>query len=257
MERGPRQQEIDSAQAEVELAESELSLANVRYARAETLLAQNALSREEYDRATTELQVARARVQVRKDALALLHEGTRQEDIDAARAQLDEAKQAWQLKQNGYRVEEIAEAEAAVKAATAAEDVIQRQIGELQIVAPVDGTIEAVDLQPGDLVGAGAPVISIMDTSHLWIRAYVPENRLDLHIGDEVPIRVDSYPDDQFLGRVTFVARQAEFTPGNVQTPEERSKQVFRTKITLVNGLDRLRPGMSADVWLDRDVPHE
>ena len=61
LERGPRQQEIDSAQAEVELAESELSLATIRQRRAETLLAQNAVSREEYDRLNTELQVARAR----------------------------------------------------------------------------------------------------------------------------------------------------------------------------------------------------
>ena len=141
--------------------------------------------------------------------------------------------------------------------ASAAEAAIRRQIEELRIVAPVEGTIEAVELRPGDLVGAGTPVISIMDTSHLWIRAYVPENRLDLHIGDQVPIRVDSYPDDTFQGRISFVARQAEFTPGNIQTPEERSKQVFRTKITLLDGLDRLRPGMSADIWLDKDAPDE
>ena len=257
LQNGPRQQEIDSATAELELAESEVELATARHRRADSLLAQRAVSREEYDAATTELRVARSRAQVKRDALALLNEGTRKEDIDEARARLEEAREAWKLKKNGYRAEDIAAAMAAVEGAAAAERVIQRQLDELRIVAPVDGTIEAVELQPGDLVGVNAPVISIMDTSHLWIRAYVPENRLRLQIGDEVPISVDSYPGDQFQGRITFVARQAEFTPGNVQTPEERSKQVFRIKVTLLDGLDRLRPGMSADVWLDKGKPHE
>ena len=64
-----------------------------------------------------------------------------------------------------------------------------------------------------------------------------------------MPVTLDASP-GRFEGEVTFIARQAEFTPSNVQTPEERSKQVFRVKVTLREGLDRLRPGMSADVWL-------
>jgi multidrug resistance efflux pump len=188
---------------------------------------------------------------VKSDALALLNEGTRSEEIAEARARLAEAEHAWQLLQGGYRPEEIAEARAAVDAATAAVEAGRRQLDELRIVAPLDGTVEAVELQPGDLVGANAPVISLMDTLHLWVRAYVPENRLNLGIGQELPITVDSFPHERFRGRITFIARQAEFTPGNVQTPEERSKQVFRVKLTLLDGLDRLLPGMSADVWLD------
>ncbi len=161
------------------------------------------------------------------------------------------------LRNAGYRLEEIAEAKAGLAAAVAAEQVIRQQIDELKIVAPVDGTIEAVDLQPGDLVSGNAPAISIMDTSRFWVRAYVPENRLNLQIDQQVPITVDSYPEQRFRGRITFIVREAEFTPGNVQTPEERSKQVFRIKVTLLDGLDRLRPGMSADVWLDEALPDE
>jgi multidrug resistance efflux pump len=257
LEHGPRQQEIDAAVAELELAQSELELAQTRHQRAETLLAQRAISQEQYDAAATELRVARSRVKVRQDTLALLREGTRKEDIDEARAQLEQATQAWRLQQRGYRTEEIAEAAAAVQAATAAAAAIDRQLDELRILAPVDGTIEAVELQPGDLVPAGAPVISMIDTSRLWVRAYVPENWLHLQLGDQLPIRVSSYPDEPFLGRITFIARQAEFTPGNVQTPEERSKQVFRIKVTLLSGSDRLRPGMSADIWLDQPSPRQ
>lgn len=249
---GPRKEEIDAATAELELAESELELATIRHQRAETLVGRLAVSREEYDEATTQLRVARSRHQVKESALKLLTEGTRPEDIAEARAQLEEAREAWKLMKNGYRAEDIAEATAAVNASKAAEKVIERQLDELRITAPGNGMIEAVELQPGDLVGINTPVISIMDTSRLWIRAYVPENRLNLKIGEMVPIGVDSFPGEKFTGRITFVARQAEFTPGNVQTPEERSKQVFRIKVDLVEGLDRLRPGMSADVWLDR-----
>ena len=69
-------------------------------------------------------------------------------------------------------------------------------------------------------------------------------------VGDAVKVTVDSYPNEQFAGRVSFLSRQAEFTPGNVQTPEDRSKQVFRIKVDIESGRERLRPGMSADVWL-------
>jgi multidrug resistance efflux pump len=106
-------------------------------------------------------------------------------------------------------------------------------------------------LQPGDLVFANAPAVSLIDMQRVWVRAYVPEDRLDLALGDRLPVTVDSYPGKRFTGEITFISRQAEFTPSNVQTPEERSKQVFRVKVTLVDGLDQLRPGMAADVWLE------
>lgn len=251
LEHGPRQQEIAAAEARVRLADSELQLAREQLARTERLIARNAATQEEYDEDATNLRVARSTLEVRQEELALLREGTRQEQIDAAKAQLEEARQAWLLRQHGYRAEEVAQAEAAVRAAQAALEAIDQQVGELTITAPVDAVVEAVDLQPGDLVSPNAPVLSLMETSRMWVRAYVPENRLNLEVGQELPVTVDSFPGDRFRGHVSFVSRQAEFTPSNVQTPEERSKQVFRIRVTLDEGLDRLRPGMSADVWLN------
>jgi len=84
----------------------------------------------------------------------------------------------------------------------------------------------------------------------MWVRAYVPENHLHVKTGEEVEVQIDSFPGRIFKGEIVFVARQAEFTPANVQTPEERSKQVFRIKVKLTDGLDVLRPGMAADVVL-------
>lgn len=106
-----------------------------------------------------------------------------------------------------------------------------------------------MELRPGDLVGAGAPVMSMFDTSELWVRSYLPAD-VHLVVGQELPVTVDGFRDERFRGEVTFIASEAEFTPMNVQTPEDRAKQVFRIKVMLREGFDRLRPGMLADVWL-------
>ncbi|MBS0203593.1 MAG: HlyD family efflux transporter periplasmic adaptor subunit [Planctomycetes bacterium] len=248
---GPRKEDISAAKSQLELAQAQLSLSMLKHRRTEELFAKKTTTQEEMDQANTELRVARATVDSQREGLLKLENGTRPEELAEAKAQLEEARQIWLLRQNGSRVEEIAEAEAAVESASAAMKAIQRQLDELAIKAPADGKVEAIDLRPGDLVGANAPVISVMDLSQLWVRAYVPENRLSLKVGDSVKISVDSFPGELFAATITFVSRQAEFTPGNVQTPEERSKQVFRIKVTLeAAGGDRLRPGMAADVWL-------
>ncbi len=177
--------------------------------------------------------------------------GTRPEEIAAAKAQLDEAQQAWLLEQNGYRAEDVAQTKAALESAQAALRAMDEQIGELTITAPLDAVVEAVDLRPGDMVTANAPVLSLTDISRLWVRVYVPENHLDLKLDEKVWVTIDSYPGRRFGGHISFIARQGEFTPSNVQTPEERSKQVFRVRVTLDEGLEELRAGMSADVWLE------
>jgi multidrug resistance efflux pump len=251
LKNGPRPQEIAAAEARVRLAEAELVLAQENMNRLERLVPRNAATKEELDEAVTALRVARASLEVRQQELALLNEGTRPEQIAAARAQLEEAHQQWLLRKNGYRPEDISQARAAVESAKAALAAVDEQLEELNVIAPLKAVVEAVDLRPGDMISPNAPVLSLMDTSRLWVRAYVPENELDLRVDEPVPVTVDSFPNTRFRGHTSYVARQAEFTPSNVQTPEERSKQVFRIHVTLDEGLDRLRPGMAADVWLE------
>jgi len=251
LKNGPRQQEIEAAKAEVDLAKAEQELAQEVYDRTAGLVKQGASTQEALDRATKERAAAAERVKARQEQLDLLLQGTRDEEIAMADARMREQEQATLLMKNGYRDQQIAEAYSAMKAAESALAAIDQQLEELKVHAPSTGTIEAVDLQVGDLVSANAPVVSMIDTQSLWVRAYVPEDQLDINLGQQVPITVDSYPNETFTGEITFIARQAEFTPGNVQTPEERSKQVFRIKVTLVEGHDRLRAGMAADVWLE------
>lgn len=250
--KGPRDEDIAAAEKQLELAQAQWKLAKLKQDRVEALFAKQAATPDDFDQAKSEFRVAQAQVDTRQEEFNKLKKGTREEELDEAKAQLEQARQSWLLQQNGFRDEEKAAAKAAVEAASGAVKAIEKQLEELVIKAPVDGTIEAVELQPGDLLAANAPAISLMDTSHLWVRAYLPENRLTVKVGDAVDVTVDSYPHEKFAGSVSFVARQAEFTPGNVQTPDDRAKQVFRIKVNLEAGLDRLRPGMSADVWLEK-----
>ena len=248
---GPREQELATSRKWVELAEAQRGLARLQETRARDLHESGVGTAEVLDRAVTSMRVAEATLAVRREEFALLEEGTRTEEIAAARAAFAEADAALGLAERGYRDEEIEKARAGVAAAESGLAAIDRSLEELAIRSPVAGIVEAITLRPGDLVAANTPALSLLDPSRLWVRAYVPENRLTLTIGQEVSLRIDPFPDETFRGRVSFIAREAEFTPGNVQTPEERSKQVFRIKVDLVDGLERLRPGMSADVVLE------
>lgn len=248
---GPRPLELSIARDVVAQAEAELTKAQKDFARVKKLFDQGQAAEEEMDEVTCRLAVAEASAARARDELGLLEEGTRAEDVAEAQARLAEAAQTLALLEAGSRTEDIAEAEAQVAAAQAAVAVIEQQRLELIVTAPVECVVEAVDLRPGDLVGANAPVIALTDSSELWVRAFVPEDRLDLQLGQKLAVRVDSFPQRRFAGHISYISRAAEFTPSNVQTPEERSKQVFRVKVVLDEGRDVLRAGMSADVFLE------
>ncbi|MGE5193300.1 MAG: HlyD family secretion protein [Deltaproteobacteria bacterium] len=244
------EEDIAAAEANLQLAQAQFELSQLTYSRTEALFAKKNASQSDMDQAASELRVARASVRVREEELAKLTR-TRPIDIREAEAKREEARQEWLLRDHGYRKEEKARAKAAVEAAQAALEAIDRQLEELTVRAPAEGVIDAVDLRPGDLVGANAAAITMIEKGRMWVRAYVPENHLDIGTDQQVAVTVDSLPKARFKARVIFVSRQAEFTPGNVQTPEERSKQVFRIKVLLEEGLDVLRAGMTADVWFD------
>ncbi len=248
---GPRALEIQIAEDRVALAEADMTKAQFDYDRILRLREVGQASDEEIQTVTRGRSAAESNLAVARSQLALLHEGTRAEEIAEARAALAEAEQSLALLVAGPRSEEIAEAEALVEAAKAEAAAVQQQVDELTVSAPFDGVVEAFDLDPGDLVAPGAPIASLLDLSILWVRAYVPESRLSLKIGQEVSLRVDAFQDRRFSGKISFIAREGEFTPSNIQTAEERSKQMFRIKVDLVEGLDVLRPGMAADVYFE------
>ncbi len=248
---GPRPREIEIARDKLQVALANLQLAEVQHKRMAETAAGGSTSQSELDRANRELKSAQAQHQSAENDLKLLEEGTRAEEIAEARASLAEADAALKLIEAGYRKEDIDQSAARAAAAEAQVATIQVQLDELNVKAPTTCVVEAVDLRPGDLIAANAPALALLDTSRLWVRTYIPEARLGrLKLGQHVPIRVDGFPDRRFQGTITFLATSAEFTPRNVQTPEQRSKQVFRAKISLEPSTD-LRVGVMADVLLD------
>lgn len=131
---------------------------------------------------------------------------------------------------------------------------INAQLAEMQVIAPTDSILEVLNVKVGDVLPAGGllyrEVATLLLPQQMWVRVYVPEPWLGLiKAGDRVRVRVDSFADKDFNGTVEQVNRQAEFTPRNVQTAEERIRQVFGVKIRLPNNEDKLRAGMAADVY--------
>lgn len=239
---------LNIARAELELAESE-------FERVKGLRAEASAAKVEFDKAVRELKRSRAQVAAAEQELALMEEGTRKEELAEAAAALAEAEAAVQLAEHGFRAEEIAQAAAQVASGQAQVDALRTQIEELTVVSPCECVVEGISLRPGDLVAANAPAVSLLDLTRLWVRTYVPEERLgEIRLGQRVPLRVDGIPGRRFAGTVTFLATDGEFTPRNIQTPEERGKQVFRAKITLEESVELLRVGMGADVLFDESV---
>ena len=127
---------------------------------------------------------------------------------------------------------------------------IEAQLKEMQVVAPAESVLEVLTVKVGDVLPPNGEVATLLLPQHLWVRVYVPETWLGkIKLGEQIHLRVDSFPGKDFPGFVEQINRQAEFTPRNVQTVEDRIKQVFGVKIRLPNDDDRLRAGMAADVY--------
>ena len=127
---------------------------------------------------------------------------------------------------------------------------IDAQLKEMQVIAPAESVLEVLSVKVGDVLPPNGEVATLLLSQHLWVRVYVPETWLGkIKLGEQVRVRVDSFPGKDFPGVVEQVNRQAEFTPRNVQTVGDRIKQVFGVKVRLPYNDDRLRAGMAADIY--------
>ncbi|MCB9757316.1 MAG: HlyD family efflux transporter periplasmic adaptor subunit [Candidatus Omnitrophica bacterium] len=120
-----------------------------------------------------------------------------------------------------------------------------------QIVAPIDGVVLVKVHEVGEVVAAGLPVVVIGDRQSLWVKIYVPEGQVNkIKMGQAARLSFDGLK-ETFRGQVSFIASQAEFTPRNVQTAEERITQTFAVKVTLKDAPQYLRPGVAVDVSIE------
>ena len=219
-----------SAQADVDAAESELRSTSEDVTRFEGLLQSNAGSRKQRDDAVTRRDVAAARV-------------------TAARERARAAAEAVARLRAGARAEEIAGARARVAAAEAQIATLQKNVADAVLTAPVAGLVTAKLADAGEMVAPRTPVAAITDMDHAWANVYVDEPVVPrLRLGQPVTLVTDA--GQRLQGSITFISPKAEFTPRNVQTADERSKLVYRIKVTVDNREGVLKPGMPVEAEL-------
>ena len=161
--------------------------------------------------------------------------------VDVARAQLDAYRAA-------ASPEQLKVARARVGQAQATLDALQAQRQEWVILAPVRGTVLSHAVHAGEVIAPGAALLSIADLSQVKLTVYVAENRLgEIALNQKVSVTADAFPGRTFEGRVTHIADQAQYTPRNVATKEERVNTVYAVEVVLANGEGLLKPGMPAD----------
>lgn len=214
---GPRAQEIEAAKNDWESLAAQLRFELVELQRQRTLYEQHTISKSDFDRQVSRTSSLEQSTAAAKQRYDLLVAGTRPERIEQARAQLAET---------------------------------ETQLEETRILAPGHTVLETLSVKVGDVLPANREVATLLYPDYLWIRVYVPETWLGyIHLGQEVEVRVDSFPNERFPGIVEQINRQAEFTPRNVQTVQDRVRQVYGVKLRLPNRRDLLRAGMAADVF--------
>jgi multidrug resistance efflux pump len=195
-----------------------------------------------------DIEATRAEVNAARQNLLLLLRGARQEDIRAAEARVRQAKSALDALRAGTRVEEIRQAQAAERSTRATALGSRTTLEERILRAPQDGIIERVQAAVGDLIPPGASVIRMTDPADIWLRVYVPEAMLaKINLDSPVELLVDGVP-ERLPARIESIATQGEFTPANLQTPDERGKQVFAVRLRLIKPDMRVKAGMSASV---------
>jgi HlyD family secretion protein len=258
LEAGSRKQQIISAEAAVQAANAEVTRTERDLARADRLLQTNSIPQENYDRAKTAFNVATQQAREAAEQLGLVREGPRQEQIEQVRAARNQAKAQYDMVKTGARKEDIDQARARVEQAKAALELAQTRLGYATIMAPMAGVVLSKNIEPGEYVAPGTPVITVGDLEDVWLRAYIPENQLGrVKVGQKARVTTDTYPGKSYEGRISFISQEAEFTPKNVQTEKERVKLVYRVKIDLANPSMELKPGMPADAEIVLDAAEQ
>jgi multidrug resistance efflux pump len=170
------------------------------------------------------------------------------EQVKVAEARVAEAGAALALVKAGAREEQVAMARAQLRRAEAAVQVIEAQLAKMVLTAPRDGLVAERPVHPGEMAVSGATLLTLADLDRVKLKVYIPEDRIgQVRIGQKVLVQVDSYPGQDYQGTVTYISSEAEFTPKNVQTKEDRVNTVFAVKVSLDNAHHDLKPGMPAD----------
>jgi HlyD family secretion protein len=220
--------QVAPAQADVAAADADLAAAELDVQRFEQLLAANSGSRKQRDDAVARRNVARERaaalrerVRVAQEGVSRVKAGARREELDAARARVD--------------------------AAAAQIAALEKAVADATVAAPVSGVVTTTIADAGELLQPRAPIAVITDLDHAWANVYVDEPVIPrLRVGDAATVTTDAGgPGVQ--GRISYISERAEFTPRNVQTADDRSKLVYRIKVSVDNSSGMFKAGMPVE----------
>lgn len=182
---------------------------------------------------------ARSKNLLRQHALAVANERTAQASSSASLAAVHTATM------------QVAAADAQLEAARADQERAQLAADECRLVAPRDGVVTERLHEPGAVVPAGGRLLTVLDLASVKVTFFVPDAELGrVSLGSPAELRVDAYPGRVFAGKVRRIASEAEFTPRDVQTREDRDRLVYAVEIEVENGDGALRAGMPGDVTL-------
>jgi HlyD family secretion protein len=209
----------------VEQARINLDAAKTDRDRTENLYKENSITKQQYDNALSRYDLAAAQYQTAKDNLNKIKNITRPEDIESARANLNKAISAY--------------------------DLLKQNINDCSVYAPVNGIISKKFIEKGEIVNPQSSLLKISDLETVNLMIYVSETELGkVKLNETADVTVDAYKDKVYKGRVIFISPEAEFTPKNIQTKDERTKLVFGVKLEIPNPQFDLKPGMPADAKL-------
>ncbi|MGD1091713.1 MAG: HlyD family efflux transporter periplasmic adaptor subunit [Bryobacteraceae bacterium] len=250
---GSRKQDIQQAEAAVADAKAQLEFARQDWDRGQTLYKNEDISTQQYDQYRTKFDSATAMLRQAEEKLSLVKEGPRQEDIAGGRADVARAQAAVRTAEANRlelqrKEEELVARRAEIDRSKAQEGISETQLDDTSVYAPIDGVVLMKSAEVGEVLAAGTTVLTIGDLDHPWLRAYINETDLGrVKLGQRVKLTTDSYPGKVYEGRVTFISSEAEFTPKQIQTKEERVKLVYRIKIDVDNQAHELKNNMPVD----------
>jgi HlyD family secretion protein len=253
LKNGSRPQEKQDARAAVEAAQAEAERAKNDWTRAQTLYKNDDISTAQFDEYRNRSDATAATLKSARERESLVLAGPRVEEIDAQAAQVERARAALAMAEANTlemkrREQELATRRAESARSKASLELIGAQLSDTVVASPVDGVILVKAADPGEVLAPGTSVVTIGDIDHPWLRGYVNETDLaKVKLGSKARVTTDSYPGKVYNGRVIFIASEAEFTPKQIQTQQERVKLVYRVKIEVDNPRHELKSNMPAD----------
>ncbi|MGA2738210.1 MAG: efflux RND transporter periplasmic adaptor subunit [Bryobacteraceae bacterium] len=253
LKNGARPQEIQQATAAVAAAQSQYDGAKKDWDRAQTLYKNDDISTSQYDQFRTRFESAQANLNQVKEQANLVQAGPRSETIESASAQVKRAEASLRVGQANAietkrREQDIVARQGDIERAKAQIALIDSQLTDTIAVSPINGVVLVKAADVGEVLAPGTSVVTVGDIDHPWLRAYIREQDLGrVKLGDKVKVTTDSFHDKVYDGHISFISSDAEFTPKQIQTAEERVKLVYRIKIDVDNPRHELKSNMPAD----------